>query len=86
MDTYEAFVWEPALVKTNAITAATEAACLARLLCKMSYRNSNARLNATHAWVILVEAGCCCSIACTLKPLCRILQACLHSLLTLPWG
>ncbi len=28
MDTYESFVWEPSLVKTNAITAATEAACL----------------------------------------------------------
>ena len=28
MDTYEAYVWEPALVKSNAITAATEAACL----------------------------------------------------------
>ncbi|KAK9846000.1 hypothetical protein WJX81_008028 [Elliptochloris bilobata] len=28
VDTYEAFVWEPALVKINAITAATEAACL----------------------------------------------------------
>jgi len=27
-DTYESFVWEPTLVKTNAITAATEAACL----------------------------------------------------------
>ncbi|KAF1797224.1 chaperonin Cpn60/TCP-1 family [Mucor lusitanicus] len=27
-DNYEAFVWEPALVKTNAIAAATEAACL----------------------------------------------------------
>ncbi|CAG8471987.1 10563_t:CDS:10 [Ambispora gerdemannii] len=25
---YEAFIWEPALVKTNAISAATEAACL----------------------------------------------------------
>ena len=32
MDTYEAFVWEPALVKINAITAATEAACLVRTL------------------------------------------------------
>ena len=28
MDTFESFVWEPALVKSNAITAATEAACL----------------------------------------------------------
>lgn len=28
MDTYAAFVWEPALVKINAITAAAEAACL----------------------------------------------------------
>ena len=28
MDTYGSFVWEPSLVKTNAITAATEAACL----------------------------------------------------------
>ena len=28
MDTFESFVWEPALVKLNAITAATEAACL----------------------------------------------------------
>ncbi|KAK9722801.1 T-complex protein 1 subunit eta [Basidiobolus ranarum] len=27
-DNYEAFVWEPSLVKTNAISAATEAACL----------------------------------------------------------
>jgi len=27
-DTYESFVWEPALVKLNALTAATEAACL----------------------------------------------------------
>jgi len=27
-DTYESFVWEPTLVKTNCITAATEAACL----------------------------------------------------------
>jgi T-complex protein 1 subunit eta len=27
-DTYENFVWEPSLVKTNAIIAATEAACL----------------------------------------------------------
>ncbi|KXZ41819.1 hypothetical protein GPECTOR_273g713 [Gonium pectorale] len=27
-DTYDAFVWEPALVKVNAIQAATEAACL----------------------------------------------------------
>ncbi|CAG8438941.1 9910_t:CDS:10 [Funneliformis mosseae] len=27
-DNYEAFVWEPALVKTNAIAAAAEAACL----------------------------------------------------------
>ena len=28
VDTYGSFVWEPSLVKTNAITAATEAACL----------------------------------------------------------
>jgi T-complex protein 1 subunit eta len=28
VDTFESFVWEPALVKLNAITAATEAACL----------------------------------------------------------
>jgi T-complex protein 1 subunit eta len=28
VDTYEAFVWEPAVVKVNAITAAAEAACL----------------------------------------------------------
>lgn len=28
VDTYEAFVWEPALVKHNAIAAATEAAAL----------------------------------------------------------
>lgn len=28
MDTYGAFVWEPSLVKINAITAAAEAACL----------------------------------------------------------
>ena len=28
MDTFSSFVWEPALVKLNAITAATEAACL----------------------------------------------------------
>lgn len=28
VDTYAAFVWEPALVKINAITAAAEAACL----------------------------------------------------------
>ena len=28
MDTFGSFVWEPSLVKTNAITAATEAACL----------------------------------------------------------
>ena len=28
MDTYAAFVWEPALVKINAITSAAEAACL----------------------------------------------------------
>jgi T-complex protein 1 subunit eta len=27
-DTYESFVWEPALVKRNALSAATEAACL----------------------------------------------------------
>ena len=27
-DNYNSFVWEPALVKTNAISAATEAACL----------------------------------------------------------
>eukprot|EP01118_Nematostelium_gracile_P010066 TRINITY_DN3438_c0_g1_i1.p1 TRINITY_DN3438_c0_g1~~TRINITY_DN3438_c0_g1_i1.p1 ORF type:complete len:557 (+),score=205.77 TRINITY_DN3438_c0_g1_i1:1543-3213(+) len=27
-DTYESFVWEPTLVKTNGITGATEAACL----------------------------------------------------------
>ena len=27
-DNFEACVWEPAVVKTNAITAATEAACL----------------------------------------------------------
>ena len=27
-DTYESFVWEPLLVKRNAISAATEAACL----------------------------------------------------------
>lgn len=27
-DTYQACVWEPTLVKINAITAATEAACL----------------------------------------------------------
>ncbi|KAI9020471.1 chaperonin Cpn60/TCP-1 family [Hyaloraphidium curvatum] len=27
-DNFEAFVWEPALVKTNALSAATEAACL----------------------------------------------------------
>jgi T-complex protein 1 subunit eta len=27
-DNFEAFVWEPALVKTNAIAAAAEAACL----------------------------------------------------------
>jgi T-complex protein 1 subunit eta len=28
VDTFEAFVWEPSLVKINAIQAATEAACL----------------------------------------------------------
>lgn len=28
VDTYEAYVWEPALVKSNALAAATEAACL----------------------------------------------------------
>jgi T-complex protein 1 subunit eta len=28
VDTFEAFVWEPSLVKVNAIQAATEAACL----------------------------------------------------------
>jgi T-complex protein 1 subunit eta len=28
VDTFAAFVWEPALVKVNAITAASEAACL----------------------------------------------------------
>lgn len=28
VDTYKSFVWEPAMVKLNAITAATEAACL----------------------------------------------------------
>jgi T-complex protein 1 subunit eta len=27
-DTFESFVWEPALVKINAITAATEATCM----------------------------------------------------------
>ena len=27
-DTYKSFVWEPTLVKSNAIVAATEAACL----------------------------------------------------------
>ena|ERR1700761_8243331 len=27
-DNYEAFVWEPSLVKTNAISSAAEAACL----------------------------------------------------------
>jgi len=27
-DTFESFVWEPSLIRTNAITAATEAACL----------------------------------------------------------
>lgn len=28
VDTYESFVWEPAVVKINALTAAAEAACL----------------------------------------------------------
>lgn len=28
INTYDAFIWEPALVKINAVTAATEAACL----------------------------------------------------------
>ena len=28
INTYEAFIWEPAVVKINALTAATEAACL----------------------------------------------------------
>ncbi len=28
VDTYEVFVWEPSLVKLNAIASATEAACL----------------------------------------------------------
>lgn len=28
VDTFDAFVWEPSLVKVNAIQAATEAACL----------------------------------------------------------
>lgn len=28
VDTFDAFVWEPSLVKINALTAATEAACL----------------------------------------------------------
>ena len=28
MDTYDSYVWEPSLVKINALTAATEAACL----------------------------------------------------------
>ena len=28
IDTFGSYVWEPALVKANAITAATEAACL----------------------------------------------------------
>jgi T-complex protein 1 subunit eta len=27
MNTYDAFVWEPTLVKLNALSAATEAAC-----------------------------------------------------------
>ena len=39
MDTYGSFVWEPSLVKTNAITAATEAACL------VSYRLFQKQLN-----------------------------------------
>ena len=28
VDTFAAYVWEPAVVKINALTAATEAACL----------------------------------------------------------
>ena len=28
MDTYKSFLWEPSVVKINALTAATEAACL----------------------------------------------------------
>ena len=28
VDTFDTFVWEPSLVRLNAITAATEAACL----------------------------------------------------------
>lgn len=28
IDTFDSYVWEPSLVKANAITAATEAACL----------------------------------------------------------
>jgi len=28
VDTYDSYVWEPSLVKINALTAATEAACL----------------------------------------------------------
>jgi T-complex protein 1 subunit eta len=28
IDTFGSYVWEPSLVKANAITAATEAACL----------------------------------------------------------
>jgi len=42
VDTYEAFVWEPALVKSNAITAATEAACLVRM--RPARSSSSARL------------------------------------------
>jgi T-complex protein 1 subunit eta len=34
VDTFDAFVWEPSLVKVNAITAATEAACLVLLRCE----------------------------------------------------
>lgn len=28
VDTFESYVWEPSVVKINALTAATEAACL----------------------------------------------------------
>lgn len=31
MDTFESFVWEPSVVKINALTAAAEAACLVSL-------------------------------------------------------
>lgn len=65
VDTYESFVLEPALVKINAVTAATEAACLVCILPHPRACNRRCMIDSCLLAPILCAASCLA--ACSLK-------------------